>query len=70
MFTFADRTTAWSVQAGPFPERKTTLTAIGRFQYEMSRVYRFYNMLKMIKDLSLFDPEQFRNSPHIQGFSL
>jgi hypothetical protein len=61
MFAFTDRTVAWSVQASPFLKTETTSFAIGRFRGKASRMYRLCNMLEMIKDLSFFNSEQFRN---------
>jgi hypothetical protein len=68
MFAFTDGTAARSVQARPFLERETTLFAGGRFCSEASRMYRLDNMLKMIKGLSFFNPEHFRNLSQIKTF--
>jgi len=68
MFAFTDGTAAWSVQASPFLERETTFSARGRFRSKASRMYRLCNMLEMIKDLSFFNPEQFRNLSQIKTF--
>ena len=68
MFAFTDGTTARSVQARPFLERETTLFAGGRFCSEASRMYRLDNMLEMIKGLSFFNPEHFRNLSQIKTF--
>jgi len=68
MFTFTDGTTAWSVQASPFLERETTLFARGRLRSQAFRMYRPGNVLEMIKGLSFFNPERFRNVSQIKTF--
>jgi hypothetical protein len=68
MFAFTDGTAAWSVQARPFLERETTFFTGGRFRSKASRVYRLSNMLEMIKGLSFFNPEHFRNLSQIKTF--
>jgi hypothetical protein len=59
MFAFTDRTASWSVQPSSFLERKPTLFTGGGFHGKAFRMGRLGNMLKMIKDFSLFNPEQF-----------
>lgn len=68
MFTFTDGTTAWSVQTSPFLERETTLFARGRLRSQAFRMYRLGNVLEMIKGLSFFNPERFRNLSQIKTF--
>jgi hypothetical protein len=74
MFAFTDGTASWSIQSSSFPERKPTLLTRGRFRGKSFRMDGLGNMLKMIKDFSFFNPEQFRNLLQIktslfQGFS-
>jgi len=61
MFAFTDGTASWSIQPSSFLEGKPTLFTRGRFHDKAFRMGGLGNMLKMIKDFSFFNPEQFRN---------
>ena len=64
----ADRAAAWGTQAGPFPERKTTLQTIGRFHRKSFGSRRFGNVIEMVENISFLDAEQFRNLAEIERF--
>ncbi len=68
LFTSANGAASRGAQAGPLLERETTLFAGGRLHNEALRVYRLLDMLEMVEDVSLFDPEPLRNFPQIEGF--
>jgi hypothetical protein len=61
MFAFTDGTASRSIQSSSFLERKPTLFTRGRFRGKAFSMGGLGNMLKMIKDFSFFNPEQFRN---------
>jgi hypothetical protein len=68
MFAFADGTATRSIQAGPFLEGESALSARGGFCSYAFGMYGLCNMLEMIKDFSFFDSEQFRNLSQIKTF--
>ncbi len=68
MFTPTDRTPPRSIQPSSLLERKPALFTRGGFEGETFRMGRLGNMLKVIKDFSFSNPEQFRNFLQIETF--
>jgi hypothetical protein len=69
MLALADGTAAWRAETGPFLEKETALSAKGRFCSQTCRMDGPFNVLQMIKSVSLFNPEQFGNLSQVKAFS-
>jgi hypothetical protein len=65
--TLADRAAARSTQAIPFFKNETASFALSWLHAKFLRVSRFGNMLEMVENLSLPDPEQLGDLPQIEG---
>ena len=68
MFALTDGTASRSIQPSSFLEREPTLPARGRFRGKSFRMDGLGDMLKMVKNLSFFNPKQFRNLSQIKIF--
>jgi hypothetical protein len=67
--TLADRAAARSTQAIPFFKNETASFALSWLHAKFLRVSRFGNMLEMVENLALPDPEQLGNLAQIQWIS-
>ena len=64
--TLADRAATGSIQAISFFKSKSASFALSGLHAKFLRVNRFRNMLEMVEDLALLDPEQLGNLAQIQ----
>jgi hypothetical protein len=69
-FAFADRTTAGGAEAIPFLKGEAAALALSRFHGEPLRMCGPGDMLEMIENLPLPNPEQLGDLPQVEGFSL
>ncbi|MFH1757392.1 MAG: hypothetical protein ABH969_05030 [Pseudomonadota bacterium] len=64
--TLANRAAAGSIQAIPFFKYEATSFALSRLHAKFFRMGRFGNMLEVVKNLALPDPEQLGDFPQIE----
>jgi len=69
-FAFADRATAGGAQTVPFLKGEAAALALGRLHREPLRMRGFRDVLEVIENLPLSNPEQLGDLPQVEGFSL